>query len=685
MFSGTIDGHENGFENIFIEVSKTTLTTKYGDSYTSVYSVKSAFGLIGFLGGCEIRNFGINSGWIQAGTGNAQQSATTFGCVAPDATSAEDKLILTNVWNNGWLVSSADAGVSGLFGTYSRHNEYVIYADVDGAVIDGTLIQDSAKNYPLVAGLVGGFATKLSVEGMTFSNVIVSADMGFGTFTKGATPAENSCEFGTTCANGTTIEAKHVTMLALNDTAAYNASQFTNVYGIQGGKGDNEKVLSGAVIANTQYKNDQDSVVISGFDALLNTKTEFEAAYEMNTTANNGVYFTLAKDGGIRPTGTETNKLVKVEATVGADPKTVYINANQAYTNAELRDALGYGVETTITNVEVTSGGEYAEGVLTVTGDAVITVTIDVCEHPEFECAYNGDEKTHTFTCTGCGYTEIGDCTKAWVAGEVNADGTSVHKATCPDCKHEYEEACSGGTKEQNVDCTEDDTWVFTCGVHADRVVAEGSHETGHDFENGEGWKQDEVDVNKQYRQCGHEGCEVKEYKLLGVASASGVELYCKENGTITITLPENLASADLTFAIEGEGYTITHVNGTEWNGGVYAVTAGGEVTVTIAADVTAAGGTFKVEVANAKDAEGTAIEFAGATATIGFTSIEGDANGDKTVNLADALAALYKVAQKPGAADINEANADIDGTEGFTINDVYAIVREWLRTTLEA
>ena len=169
----------------------------------------------------------------------------------------------------------------------------------------------------------------------------------------------------------------------------------------------------------------------------------------------------------------------------------------------------------------------------------------------------------------------------------------------------------------------------------------------------------------------------------MGVASATGVELYCKENGTITITLPENLASADLTFAIEGEGYTITEVAGATKDGDVYKVSGSTSVTVTIAADVTAVGGTFNVAVANAKDAEDTAIEFAGATATIGFTSIEGDANGDKTVNLADALAALYKVAQKPGAADINVKNADIDGTEGFTINDVYAIVREWLITTL--
>lgn len=677
-FSGIIDGHGYGFENIYIQVVSGQVGAT---SATNYYPGNSSFGLFAYLGGCEIRNFGINSGWIAAGTGNGQQSASTFGAVPDGATSAQDKLILENVWNNGWLVSLANTGISGLFGTYGRHNTYTIYADVDGAVIDGTLIQSEDHSYPMVAGLVGGFATKLSVEGLTFSNVIVSADMGFGTVKKGETPAENKCTFGTTCAKGAAIENKHVTMLALDEAATYDADKFTNVYGIQGGKADNKKVLSGAVVANTHYKDQQDSVVIPGFDPLLKANvTGFEAALEMNTTEHDGVYFKIDAKGNLRPTTSATNKLVEVEVTIGEETKTAYINSNQAYDNEALKEALGYGIETTITSVEVTSGGAYVEGALTVTEDAAIVITLDVCEHPANVVSYvhiEGDTK-HTMTCSGCGYTKTGSCTIVYAPGPVAEDGTSYHEATCPKCQEYYSEPCNGKDTKNPDNCEDQHTYEFECEVHTG--VYPAGPGVPHDFESGEGWVYNE-ETKKETRKCPN--CSVVESRIVGKVNADGITLTPKDSDVIVITLPEELATAELTFKFKGDGYTITMVNGTAWNGDVYTATTS-TVTITIASDVTAVGGELTVFMTNAKDAEGTAITDDDATVVITFDGVHGDANGDGEVALGDALAALYAVAEKPGAEPINMANAEMNDDGVFDVQDVYEIVRIWLRKTLE-
>ncbi|MBR4086298.1 MAG: hypothetical protein IKK30_00380 [Clostridia bacterium] len=642
-FAGTIDGHGHGFENVYVIVFKANHETNAKADFIPNYA-----GLFAYLGDCEIRNFGINSGTIETRTANARGAVSSFGAIQAGKTVTFNK-----VWSGATLIGVSGSPISALAAIYERNNDCKVA--VDGFVFTGKMKKD--------------------MEGR---------DIAYGVFGANGYTPDAASTYANILSYPTVQEGIYTYMFG-GTAEGFSAASTSNIFGYN--KGDNNDAGVGI---RYDYRSTTTGVSYSsgtygGVDGVVATPPAYltemsikAAAWTINngnTGAEGDVYFKLV-DGNVRPTGTETDKIVKVVATVGEEPKTGYINVNQAYTNTELRDALGYGVDTTITNVDVTSGGEYAEGVLTVTGDAEITVTIDVCEHTDVEYAHNG-KNSHTATCKGCGYVfEAEACEKNWVAGEVNADGTSTHKAVCPDCEHEYVEECNGTLSQTN--CLEDGTWEFECEFHTGTYPATGTAKESH---NWGGWTQVDGVENKFCREC--TDCDVKEYKLLGVASATGVELYCKENGTITITLPENLASADLTFAIEGEGYTITEVAGATKDGDVYKVSGSTSVTVTIAADVTAVGGTFNVAVANAKDAEDTAIEFAGATATIGFTSIEGDANGDKTVNLADALAALYKVAQKPGAADINVKNADIDGTEGFTINDVYAIVREWLITTL--
>ncbi len=644
FFAGTINGHGYGFENVYIK------NIKVGEPGAKADYINNHVGLFALLDGATITEFGINSGTMRGTTGTASSNVSTFGAVNEEATVTFNK-----VWSGATLVAVKGNHISALAGAYADNAETVV--NVDGFTFYGTVNKtdphESGFNRNVAYGVYGGRSTGQADNG-SFKNIVIN-------LTNKNPDNATAYLFGFT-------DEDAFTAASANISNVYGVGDITQSYRV------GTSATAGAGANNPWVHSDM---------------TEGAAAYEINKTntgAEGDVYFKLAADGGIRPTGTETDKIVKVEATIGEETKTIYINANQAYTNAELRDALGYGVETTIVNVEVASGGAYDGTALTVTEDAAIVVTIDVCEHPNLECNHVDETNKHTYACGDCGYTKTESCTRDWdYDSAISATGESKHVAHCEPCGADYEETCQG-KKVHNEDCTENDFWKFDCEIHPTMVEAEETKENGHDFEGGEGWKEDDDDANKSYRQCAHEGCLVKEYKIHGTASAAGITLNPKGNGDIVIDLPENLATAVLTFTIEG-AYTITHVNGVEWNGGEYAVSNGDDVTVTIAADVTAVGGTFKVEVASAKanDAEGTTIEIPGATATIGFDGVLGDANGDGDVNLADALAALYVKAEKLDAKPINMKNADMNEDGEFAIADVYAIVHEWLVRTLAA
>ncbi|MBR2013402.1 MAG: hypothetical protein IJ995_04225, partial [Clostridia bacterium] len=685
-FSGIIDGHGYGFENIFIKATSDIL-----QGLTTGYDNRGSLGLIAYLGGCEIRNFGINSGWIEAGTGNYRQPASTFGCVPMSGTTAEDPLVLNNVWNHGWVISSANTGISGLFGTQGRNNTYDIFAEVDGAVLDGVLAQYNIRQSPLIAGVFGGFATAPSENSsLTFSNVIVSADMGFySEVTKGETPDKNEITFGTTCANGTEVEAKHITLFVLNSADSYNAENFKNVIGITG----TNKVQSGAVTRNTTYDaNPLDSAVIDSAASLLSADyaDASAAAYAINTSGTNGnVYFKLV-DGNVRPTGTATNKIVMVTVNgVGEEPATIYINTDEVYTKADLAELLGKKEADITTVASDDSNATVGEGyTLEVSADAEITVT--TCNHPEASYDYEYIEGTgkHKIICGECQgvINESKTCSGDVGVVIVAETGEAYKDRTCTLCDGYYKKNCDNAILTPNTeDCTQNSVWVVDCcDEHRalEPVEKPGTANGTHTFPDG--WTNDVNIANKQYKKC--ENCATKLYQYAGALNGGEISVKALKDGEYVIELPDNLAEATLTFTMTGD-YTYEVEGATLVEGDVYKVEGVTQVTVKVTAKLTANGGKLAFAMTGAKataeegSTETIAITDADAYIQINHSKVEGDATGDGNVNLQDALFALYVKVEKPGydATSINVANVDKNGDNVVDIDEVYAIVKSWL------
>ena len=686
MFAGELDGHGYGFESIYINFASSTKANA-----GSEYDAYGSFGLFAYLGGCYIHDFGINSGWIQAGTGNNRQSATTFGCIPVGGTTAEDPLVLENVWNHGVLYSSANCNVSGLFGSYGRNNSYDMFATVNGAVLDGGMYIRSNKTAPLIAGLFAGWSTKpTDASSLTFSNVIVSADMSFvvenpgrgETFETRAEPAYTD----TTTTLGA-VDGKSITMIGLGSAEQFNAANFRNVYGVATGE---HKVLSGAVVVNSAYKA-LDLTVLNAADTVLLTQmSALEAAYTSNSEqagVENPVYFTL-KNGNLYPTSEGTNMVIKV--TIGCDgfdDTDLFTNAGVPVTKADLAARLGISANE-ITEV-ITEEVEVVDGAFTPYVDMYVTVVASACSHAETTIVPFGPNQ-HQIICNGvCGEVlETVDCTFDHIhSGETTyVEGvlSATYTGTCsvPGCGNVVQGDCAVIPHEAT--CGENMYFEFPNCDRPTYVVENSASD--HSFE-GALWAFVEEGSAKQYRECVG-GCGTKEYRYLGSADVVGAELKALENGVITVTLPVALSEATLTFSVPA-GYTIAAVEGATAGDGYYTVAnteAGAVITITLESDITAVGGAFGVTITNAKANDDVVVTDVETSAEIVFVALQGDANGDKSVNLSDALALLYSIVDPENSAAVNAANANADVEDvALNVNDVYAIVRIWLRDTIFA
>ena len=361
--------------------------------------------------------------------------------------------------------------------------------------------------------------------------------------------------------------------------------------------------------------------------------------------------------------------------------RTEYFNNSGTF---GLRDAYSLKFMFGDEDVVVEGDGSYVGGVLTVNGDVTVTVNYTECDHKDAEGNYlyqytHIDEtKKHTRFCPVCEYTDEKNCSIDWVAGEVNAeDGTSYHTGACTLCTSpEYTEVCNGVDTANPDDCTADHTWNFECKVHEATYPA-GKGNDEHTFTGA--WT-DVEDTNKQTDKCAN--CNTVQSRINENVAITNSEfvLATKGNGEIVVKLPEGIKSAKLEIAVEGD-YNF-EIEGMTPVDGYYVIGTGiTSVTVKVTADVTATGGKLTATLSEVAAID-EYVEIAGdkvAEIAIGFEGTMYDADGNGTINLADALAALYVKAGKTDAPAINLANVDTNTNGAVDIDEVYAIVQKWL------
>ncbi len=687
-FCATIDGHGYGFSNINILVDKDDITDTYY-TYDTEGTMNGSIGLIGFLGrGAHLKDFGINSGSIIAGTGGNAGSVSSFGCIFENYPTTP--VSFTRVWSGADLLCKDKARknvyLNALVGSFNGKAGAV---GVNGFVFSGTMGKQQGGS-DMAFGIYGGNRNGPAKNG-TFANIVSFpiVSVGIQTYLFG---------FGS------------------DDNYTNTAANISNVYGVK--KNDTSKKV-GMVYdyrnTDVQFGYDADGNVtnVGGIvtdPTYLAATSGKEAAWMSNvnqTAGENAVYFTLTESGDIRPVASDQYEIIKVT-----------VNGSDGFVNKGYEMDLGNlaakaGVKTrNIDTITVKVPGQEDRVLQNTNGDITDELTFTLTDDTEFvvvsSCKHltntNEDytptiiegERMHEKLCTECG-DRIGDaapCELTITADEVDLDnGHSSHTITCSVCGRDDLEECNGVRYTNRDDCTQDDIWEFDCGIegHTGEFFVTGgdSQFEEHDF-TGVEWQYVAGSTTKQVRKCNN--CNTLLYRIFGTISVTDVITPdVGEPAEITIILPSGLLSADLEFIIDGVGYTITNVVGATPEDKIYKVNGTTTVTVTVSASTASRGGTFKVEMTNAiAREENTTFDKASATTTIEFAGILGDADNNYEITLKDALDTLYVVVGKTTPANFNVKNANVvDPTENpvesdITIADVRGIIVLWLKKTIE-
>ncbi len=644
LFSGTIDGHGYGFENINILVTGSNLS-----GYFAKGKMTGAAGLFGYLGKCEIRDFGINSGLIKTEKSDSGQgSVSSFGCV-PENT-VENAPTFTRVWSGVKMTSTASgAHFNALVGTLSDKRGAI---KVNGFVFYGEANRDkSGAN--MVYGVYGANQVG-AADTSEFANIIT-----YPTLSGNATL--NTYIFGFSNDD------------KFNDAVA--AGKITNVYGL---------TKNGAVGVKYDYRNntakynDSNHGGTTANPSYLTTMSAEEVALTINSkqpvTGKDAVYFTV-KDGKIRPTGDANKQLRKIVVMEdGNVVETLYkVPGEKVTLNVTTDCILTEGTLSTI------------EGNVLTLGNENVVVTVAACAHANVQYSPIAGTKTHTIHCGDCGKDITGDCELgAWSANE----GESLtHSATCSLCNGVQTEECVATLVPNATDCTLDGTYTFDCCNRED-TPAIGTGKADHTF-NGN-WTEEGAPLGKEIDKC--QFCEAKLVRSAGKLEVSSDNLVAAGGEVdVVITLPNALNSATIKITpAENSKYTIQSVVAedvtmeelTEQDGAYTAALAnaqaGATITVTIKVDQFGfvADGLLDVEVTNAVNDEGQVTDVS-AQAEIIFDRMAGDANADGELSIDDPLVVLlYKAGYQ---VQIHTGNADMDYDGDVDMVDAVQIIRAWM------
>ncbi len=661
IFAGTIDGQGHGFKNVNIKFSGVK-----GTYYEAGDSMIGSIGLIGFLGACTIKDFGVYSGTIVTSTGSGAASVSTFGCVATNT--IETAPIFTRVWSGATLQATSNAHVNGLVGGYNNTNGAV---KVNGFIFNGAMNKNSKssnadKSRNSAYAVYGGAGKGTASDNGVFHNILVYPGVN--------TEKEN-------------VAASFI--FAFSDETTFKTAMETgavkNVYGW----GDIEDTYRVHLSDNT---NTAGATTFDGVDYNLikNKDAIKEIIWSINNNQIAGqepVYFTT-NDGAVW-FGTAENQIRRVVVKNGEETiKTFYAMAGETITLDKLEGQLYQlpeGSSSTLDGTTLTVGNEN------------VVINVVTCSHKDATYTFVSGTETHITQCKACGEVLIEDCVfGSWIANDdfATADGVvtaGTHTASCKYCgESKKTEPCVGTLTYNAQNCENDAT--FSC-EHCDRkdvTVPNSGRQHIYDENN---WQQ--TPDGKEFTQCLN--CTVTKERGKVSVSANN-EVMPGKSVNVTVTLPA-LKNATIKIAPTNDTtpdfykskYEITNVedgdliNGTLENGTYTAILSnvqvpeGTTITVTVLTDKSEfVEGLLKVEVTDAENAQGS-ISDTTATAAITYDGKKGDADLNEAVNLIDTLAVLQHCVDSKNKVHIANADANNDGD--VTVNDAPEIIRIWALT----
>lgn len=303
--------------------------------------------------------------------------------------------------------------------------------------------------------------------------------------------------------------------------------------------------------------------------------------------------------------------------------------------------------------------------------------SLTVCAHAAMNHEKDAENHQHIDICPDCSFKAYVACDGDWTYGakeDFVTDGnvvTSTHTMTCAVCGQGYDEECVGTLVTNPADCTAGTHVEFDCVCgREDVVLVEGNAEHNYGEYSTEG-----ATEGYERAYCTNGTCECYHERLIEVTFSATSEGFkpgeaatatfkvvtgLLTEGTFTVTAPEGVAIENATFTVEDlvdGAYTINYTAT-----GIYE-------------DIE-----FTVAIADAKLADGSDASFENVTFTAAINVVRGDASGDGTVNLIDAIIALRESVDANAAGVCNIANADMDGDGVVTADDAVAIVRAWLK-----
>ena len=333
-----------------------------------------------------------------------------------------------------------------------------------------------------------------------------------------------------------------------------------------------------------------------------------------------------------------------------------------------------------------------ADQVVGVANNATITEnengSLTVCDHAgTLAYAHVAETKTHTADCSECSYLATLDCEGEWSYGakeDFVVDGTTItstHAMTCTLCEEVYDEACVGTLVSNPADCTADTVAHFDHGCGREDVVMIEGHDA-HAYP--ETWTTEGATPGYERRDCTCADCEGYEERLIDITFSTSCEGFVPGNdATVTLTLASGKLNAGTFTVSVGEGFTVKSVNGVE--GATFtlaeAMNAGDSIEIVVTAGATTyVDGEVTITITEAKNAADEAVDLADVVATVAINITPGDADGNGSVNLIDAIIALRESVQMNDEGVCNTANADMDGDGDVDADDAVAIVRAWLK-----
>ncbi|MBQ9953130.1 MAG: hypothetical protein IJO92_02215 [Clostridia bacterium] len=395
-FSGTINGHGYGFDNILIK---------------SVESVTS--GLINRLGNCSFIDFGVNSGDINRNSGNASTSVSTFGAVSAGCT-----VNFTRVWSGANVRSLANGHASALVGAPAEDVEATI--NVNGFVFDGLLAIDRDESTdPLhtAYGVVGSSSNDITGT-HSYRNILVDGVV--------SNPKKSGGSINAS-ASDYVDHAEPTPPFGMFEFVTKKPAVFENIYGIIGERGGLKKLATPYFIGT----------VAQSDDALLKTDA-MEAAWTINRAQTgegpDAVYYELNDEGKIRPIaeGRSEGKIVGITVEIENITKNVCVKPGST---VDLKAALGYTSEVSFTSADCTiDGTEVTVG----TDDVTVQMTNSCVDH-DFD--YEQGDKKHTAVCSECNHQVTEDCTLTNCTQNALDWNAYTHTGTC-NCGNGFSEVC---------------------------------------------------------------------------------------------------------------------------------------------------------------------------------------------------------------------------------------------------